>query len=67
MPYLEEQISVKSQSDGNKERYCLVSEDFTSSPENRGYGVFGLYTNKGRNKYNRAYAEVQKSNVKGSE
>ena len=47
MPYLEEQISAKSQSNGNKERYCLVSENFTATPESGGHGVFGTLYKQG--------------------
>ena len=64
MPYLEEQTNVKSQTDGNKECIVWFQKILQRHPKIEVLEMSELYSNKGTNKYYRAYVEVQKSNVK---
>ena len=66
MPYLEEQINVKSQIDGNENDIAWFQKILQRHPKIEVLEISELYSNKGTNKYYRAYAEVQKSNVKSS-
>lgn len=62
---MEEQISAKNQSNGNKERYCLVSEDFTATPESGGYGVFGTLHQQGNKQVLQSLCGSKKNKCNG--
>lgn len=66
MPYLEEQTNVKVRLMGTKNDIVWFQKILQRHPKVEVLEISELYSNKGTNKYYRAYAEVQKSNVKSS-
>lgn len=64
MPYLEEQINVKSKIDGNKKYIKWFGKILQRNPKIEVTEFSDLYPNKGIKKFHRAYVEVKKRNVK---